>query len=140
MKRLASKLVVPVASAVLGVFATLAACLPDDADPDHPIMPIGGPPVSSGTGGGDNGGGGGGGGDNGFADAGVDFGDGGGGGFGDGGVGFGDGGVGFGDGGVFGDVGTIPLDAFDPAADGGGILIPSDGGGAPPFPEGDQIP
>lgn len=134
MKCLSRKLVVPVASAVLGAFATLAACLPDDADLDHPITPIGGPPVASGTGSGDNGNGGGGG-DSGFADAGV----------GDGGI-FGDdadfgfdfdAGFGFGDGG-FGDVGTVPLDSAP--ADAGTILIPSDGGSAPPFPQGDQIP
>jgi hypothetical protein len=130
MNRLASKLAVPVASTLLAGLAALAACLPEESEPEYPIVPISGPPVSSGTmgsgGGNDNGGGG----------------DGGGGGFGDAGVGvgdasdddlFGDGGLGFPN-----DAPAALLDAAP--ADAGTTLIPSDAQGAPPFPEGDQIP
>ena len=121
MNRLASKLVVPLASTAFAALAALAACIPEESEPDYPIRPIGGPPLSSGTGSGDDNGGGGGGGFG--ADAGIDFGDG----------GF------FDDGGFdFNDAPAVPLDS--PTPDAGTILIPSDGASAPPFPEGDQIP
>ncbi len=114
MKRLASKLVVPLASTAIAALAAFAACIPEESELDYPVRPIGGPPVSSGTGSGDDNGGGGG-----FGpDAGIGFGD---------------------DGGFdFNDAPSVLLDSATP--DAGTILIPSDGASSPSFPEGDQIP
>lgn len=47
-----------VALFVAVVASSMSGCLPDDSDPNFPIVPIGGPPVLGGTTQGDNGGGG----------------------------------------------------------------------------------